>query len=442
MNQKHSVSLIFGITLVVLVGILFSTFAIGAYLFYDSPISSVVAITHDAQRASPYISIVATSLNSSSTALIWVDPNVNYDNNGYPSSIDQSSGFRITSALTDSQGNLAGNFSVSQSVLTQIMNDGQQVHSLWIIEPSQTATANSQFMSVSPLSEQNFSTSTQRNGITFFATLYTFVLPVNFDLGSLFMVLWTIYLILFAMALNGPVKNVFRALQEATRSGISGLFDNSILATVAVFPLVLWSSVLLALLQQSVGVQTGSLPSTDPLLLLAELSIAPIREELGFRVIPIGLGALLILVFRGRIRDGLLSLWHPSKYLKKNLDPATYKKRLHVIYILIGVSAFLFGIAHYLLGAGWGPGKIAEAAIAGVALAALYYKYGLPAAILLHWAIDYSLTTYEFSPSLAVPYDFIILYTLAIAAATSIAFIMILFWSHGRKSDAPFNNSG
>ncbi len=250
---------------------------------------------------------------------------------------------------------------------------------------------------------------------------------MNFDLGSLFIFLWTVYVILFAMAINGPVKSAIRALKDTWALGLSGVFENSILATASVFPLVLWSSVLLALLQQSVGVSTGSLPSTDPLLLFAELSIAPIREEIGFRVIPIGVGAMVILLARQRFRDALLSLWHPSKYLRKNLSPQAYKRQLWTMYILGAFSAFLFGLAHYVLGAGWGPGKITEAAIAGIALAALYYKYGLPAAILLHWAVDYALTSYELIPSLSVPYDIIVFYTLAIAVSSLVALILLLY---------------
>ena len=57
------------------------------------------------------------------------------------------------------------------------------------------------------------------------------------------------------------------------------------------------------------------------------------------------------------------------------------------------------------------PGKITEAAVAGVALAALYYRFGLPSTILLHWAIDYALTALSLAPWLAIGYGLFILYT-------------------------------
>ena len=196
------------------------------------------------------------------------------------------------------------------------------------------------------------------------------------------------------MALNGPFKNIFGAIRSASTRGISGLMDNAMLATLVVFPVVLWGTVALSLIQQAGGVPTGNLPTVDPLLQFVELAIAPLREEIGFRVIPIGVIALILIAARGKVRDGLLALWHPSRYLKKNDTPEEYKRHLRLMYVMIVVSAILFGLAHVVLGAGWGPGKIASAAAAGVALAGLYHVYGLPSAVLLHWSIDYFLSVF------------------------------------------------
>ena len=197
-------------------------------------------------------------------------------------------------------------------------------------------------------------------------------------------------------------------------------------ATLIVFPIVVWITVALSLLEQAGGVSTGSLPTVDPLLQIVELSLAPLREELGFRVIPIGLAALVILFSRGKIRDGLLALWHPSRYLKKNDTPEEYKRNLKTIYVMIGISAVLFGLAHVLLGAGWGPGKILSAAVAGIGLAGLYYLYGFSAAVLLHWSIDYFLSTFDLIPSLQTAGGLITLYTLGLSVAGGIVLVLLL----------------
>ena len=241
---------------------------------------------------------------------------------------------------------------------------------------------------------------------------------------------------MFAMALNGPIRSAIRAIKDSTELGIRALFNNSILTTFVVFPVVLWSTIMLALVQEAGGISTGNLPSTDPLLMYLELNLAPLRECLGFRVIPIGLVAFLILALRGRLRDAMLSLWRPSRYLRRNDSFADYRRHLVLMLTLVAISSLLFGLAHFILGGGWGSGKIAEAALAGVALGWLYYQYGLPAAVLLHWAIDSFLTTYDLDPGLFPISTFINLYTILLALLSSIVMLVLL----KRKISTPAPN--
>jgi hypothetical protein len=307
---------------------------------------------------------------------------------------------------------------------------------------SNYSAASPAYRGITTDSEENYSAETRGAGVTFFITLITFDVPISFNLGQLFIVLWTIYLIMFAMAMNGPMKNIWSAIKKTASTGVSAVFDNSMLAMLVVFPVVTWVTVALSLLEQAGGISTGNLPPADPLLQLVELSIAPLREELGFRVIPIGLVALVILFSAGRFRDGLMALWNPARYLKKNDSPELYKRHLRSIYVAIILSAVLFGLAHVLLGAGWGPGKILSAAVAGVGLAGLYYLYGLPAAILLHWSIDYFLGLFDLSPSLQNLGGLITLYTLALSVAGSIVLIVIFVRKFRNKQLGFFSETG
>ncbi|MDG6996509.1 MAG: CPBP family intramembrane metalloprotease [Nitrososphaerota archaeon] len=432
-KAHHYLALVFAVLLLLLTVTAFTSFAIGAYLVYNRPISNVIANTQTV-GGQTVLHVDAVGLNGSSSRIIWIDPQVTYDASGNRL-INVSSGIRIANTTTDSSGDIAGNFTIQSSVLQQIAADGQQVHSVWVIGLNQSSTVpTSQYVYLTYDSEQNYTAASRGSGITFFVTLFTFVVPFNFSLGNLFLALWTIYLALFAMALNGPMKSVIGALKTTAKKGVGALFDNSIYGTMLVFPLVLWSSVLLEMLQQAGGVSTGNLPLQDPFLTMVELSIAPLREELGFRVIPIGIAAFVVLLTKGRVRDGLLSLWHPSKYLKKVDSPVEYKRHLNLIYLMIAISSILFGVAHYLLGAGWGPGKIAEAAVAGVALGGLYYKYGFPSTVLLHWLIDYFLTTYTLTPTLTNYGNWIVLYSVLIAIISTAVLLMMLF---GRFRNRP-----
>ena len=48
----------------------------------------------------------------------------------------------------------------------------------------------------------------------------------------------------------------------------------------------------------------------------------------------------------------------------------------------------MFGLAHSLSGAGWGPGKALTAGLSGLALGVVYLWYGSYANILLHWSFN------------------------------------------------------
>ncbi len=335
----------------------FASFAVGAYFVYNQPVSNVVAdTTYSGSNA--FLNINASGLTAGTSRIIWIDPTITYDSSGNPF-VNVNSGFKIANVTTGSSGSVDGNYQIPSGTLQQIENDGQKVHTVWIAGVVQTQLPGSpQYLSLTSDSEQNYTAATLGYGVTLFVTLITFVVPITFNLGQLFLVLWTVYIILFAMALNGPFKSVFGAIRSASTRGVSGLMDNAMLATLVVFPVVLWGTVTLSLIQQAGGVSTGNLPTVDPLLEFVELAIAPLREEIGFRVIPIGMVALVVIVSRGKVRDGIMALWHPSRYLKKNDTPEEYKRHLRLMYVMIAVSAILFGLAHVLLGAGWGPGKM------------------------------------------------------------------------------------
>jgi len=419
-------AILLAIALIILLLFEFASFAVGAYFVYNQPISNVVADTNYS-GSNAFLNISASGLTSGTSRIIWIDPSVTYDSSGN-AFVDVNSGFKMTNVTISSGGNITGNYHIPSGTLVQIESDGQKVHTVWVAGVGQTQLQGApQYFGLTSDSEQNYTASTLGHGITLFVTLITFVVPVNFNLGQLFLALWTVYLILFAMALNGPFKSILAAIRSASTNGVGKLMDNSMLAMLIIFPIILWGTVVLSFLQQAGGVSTGNLPTIDPLLQFIELTIAPLREEIGFRVIPIGIVALIVIASKGRIRDGILALWHPSSYLKKNDTPQQYKRHLYLMYTMIAVSAILFGLAHVLLGAGWGPGKIASAAVAGVALGGLYYVYGLPSAILLHWSIDYFLSVFTLNNTILINAgNFVSLYTIVLAAVGSILMIVLL----------------
>ncbi len=64
-------------------------------------------------------------------------------------------------------------------------------------------------------------------------------------------------------------------------------------------------------------------------------------------------------------------------------------------WIMVGLTALIFGTAHYF--GGWGPGKISQAAMSGAVFALAYLYYGIQAPILLHWFFNYYFIIFQLS---------------------------------------------
>ncbi len=292
-GKKHSYAgIIFSIALILLLAAEFSSFAVGAYYVYNSPISFVIAETLHSTTETTLL-VNATGLQSSTNRTVWIDPEVSVDANQTPY-INTDSGVVIGNVTTNSTGDISTSFRIDSSSLSKIESDGQSVHEVWVVGlTSNYSGASPSYKGITSDSEQNYSAETRGAGVTFFVTLITFDVPISFNLGQLFIVLWTIYLIMFAMAMNGPMKNIWSAIKGSASRGVSALFDNSMLAMLIVFPVVTWLTVALSLLEQAGGISTGNLPPADPLLQLVELSIAPLREEWDSGLFRLGWSRLL-----------------------------------------------------------------------------------------------------------------------------------------------------
>ncbi|MCS7141151.1 MAG: CPBP family intramembrane metalloprotease [Candidatus Nitrosocaldus sp.] len=219
-------------------------------------------------------------------------------------------------------------------------------------------------------------------------------LPVKVEMsisvGDLFILLWCTYLLLFTILLLSP-KNLFSAVVISVRNtadnsnGSRSSNSNNLITTIAWFSILVASSVAIDLLQGILGIETGSLEYDDRLRHLVDATAAPLREELGFRVILIGIPVYLFLARQG---STLLSvLWRPYEY-------STHRRS---VYVLIVASALLFGLAHVLFSTGWSYGKVTQATVGGLILGWLYYRYGLHTAIIAHWAANYVPLTYLFA---------------------------------------------
>jgi len=247
--------------------------------------------------------------------------------------------------------------------------------------------------------------------------VFGFDVPFALNAGQLFLILWSIFGLCFLSAwrLRESFPNVVR---KALSRPLSTIFNNWLFAMPIIASMLFAAVFQIMSLQELFGVRTGSIPeprtSTEYFDLYLRLSYAPLFEEAGFRIIPIGafLLAYLFLIQSER-RSGTMSSWQRFKLsLSSFLYPDGAKRMVGVKnvavngirnginrgeWIMLLVTAIIFGVAHPLSGIGWEVGKITSTFLQGFVFGVVYLAYGFQAPILMHWFFNYYFYTYALS---------------------------------------------
>ncbi len=210
--------------------------------------------------------------------------------------------------------------------------------------------------------------------------------PLDLELGDAFIVLWCAYAIVFAISVFGPKKSMFAELGSAMHRGVPA--SNYMVGMIRWFAILVLASALIYGVQEYLGVDTAPPPFENGLVQFLGVMQAPITEEVGFRLVLIGIPAYLIYSHRASARHLLRSLWHPYRHLHVHEN----KK----IAALIVVVAILFGAGHVVFGESWSGGKFVQATASGLILGWVYFRYGFAPALLIHWAANYFVFSYAF----------------------------------------------
>lgn len=226
------------------------------------------------------------------------------------------------------------------------------------------------------------------DGLDIFLGGLSFKLLLKFEIGEAFAVLWCIYILLFSITILGPNRNFMKVLTSLMTERWKNIKDSSFLSMVTWFSILIVFSVIIDSTQQIFGVKTEPPGFQNALIQFFEVTASPLKEELGFRMLLIGLPLFAMFSHKASATHFFKSLWHPSK----NLEITNYKK---VVFLIILVGIF-FGAAHIISGAPWSSGKFAQATVAGVIIGWVYVRYGLAPAILIHWATNYFISSYVF----------------------------------------------
>ena len=226
------------------------------------------------------------------------------------------------------------------------------------------------------------------NGLDMFLGDIGYKVPISFEMGDAFVITWTIFLILFTISYFGPENSLLKTLSNMMSREVKRFQGNAMVNMMAWFSILILSSVIIDAVQQSFGVTIESPTSSNDLVRFFQLGISPLTEETGFRVLLIGVPLFFMYSPVASWKTLIKSLWRPSKYL----SISDYRKPM-ILIITIGL---LFGVAHIISGTPWSPGKVTQAAMAGIIIGWVYVRYGLAPAILVHWATNYFLFSYLF----------------------------------------------
>ncbi|SRR6266568_1860153 len=276
------------------------------------------------------------------------------------------------------------------------------------------------------------------------------VLPAN-GLG-----LVAVFMLIFALCFWAAVKDrggFLNSLAGLTRKAKPATSPNWLVIMPLISSFLLVLTVVLSITLNSAGVPVGNIPQNNPAELFASVTFAPVAEEIGFRISPIGLVVVirtLLPLHQGRgfrsagvatvAKRILVALISPDRAKEAAGLPSIGTRGWRGIHwaewILLIISSAWFGVLHPLSGAGWGPGKAIPAGLTGLALGIVYLWYGAYANILLHWFFDfYNFTIFG---ALLGGTDSNILADLAVLASLFLGVAAFVYGIRWLKPERPF----
>jgi CAAX prenyl protease-like protein len=221
------------------------------------------------------------------------------------------------------------------------------------------------------------------------------LLPFEVPLGVVFVALTAVYVAMFAWAARQPASPV-ETIRASIHSGVESLFESPFLLILISIGFVDFTDTVITYAVQASGGAVGNpFVNVDPFQELTSLAIAPLREEFGFRVLLIGLVALVLCMGRP-LRQGLKALWRPSVAYE---GLAVGTGAAVIVWAATVFSSVTFGVCHVFCGTGgggWAWGKIIPATFGGLVLGYLYVRFGFHVAVLAHWGVDYFGSVYSF----------------------------------------------
>jgi len=119
--------------------------------------------------------------------------------------------------------------------------------------------------------------------LNFFLGGINFELPWMLELGDMFIVIWSIFIILFGIAIFGPRKNFLNALGSLMMEGINHSKNNYLVIIIKWLSILIVISATINFIQEGIGIQIQPPVSDNQLILFYDVTLSPLIEEAGFR---------------------------------------------------------------------------------------------------------------------------------------------------------------
>ena len=219
--------------------------------------------------------------------------------------------------------------------------------------------------------------------------LYFFLLalpvevPVELPVPSVLLALMLVFVACFVAAAI-QAGGIHRAIVGVLDRPLLKSMRNFLFAMPFIATGTLAGTMLLIWLMDFLGLRVApTFKAENLLVLLFEASYAAVIEELGIRLVGIGLPLAILAALRAGERKWLAFL--------KGLfcPPALSRDIRHALrplaWLLVVATSLIFGYLHLL---GWTIGKVPVATAAGLVLGACFVLYGLHASILIHWFLN------------------------------------------------------
>jgi len=233
---------------------------------------------------------------------------------------------------------------------------------------------------------------------------------VNISVGLFFLSLWFVFLVCFIIA-SVVREDFFVSLEKFNKGSVVAAFRNYLLFMPLVASFSFVSALVIELFLEGVGVPVDAPPVSGDgssefraFMRFLSISYAPVIEEIGFRIIPIGVflvfylsvlrkQAMMRQVNRCSWKALVVAPFFPDKAKRdcglKTVDEFGVRGGIsYAEWVMIVIAAFVFGFAHFPLSY-WGPGKFVSATVIGLVLGVVYLAYGFVAPVLLHWFFNY-----------------------------------------------------